>query len=368
VELMTPLLVRSVAKRACVVANSMATPVAAAGALEAATLLSNMLKIDREKAGRALTSPDSSPVSEVIALLAAAPNVPLFRVRHIAQIAFQLSLLPVVSSGSQADAFAGAVRSALAWASATTRYPSPAEHTANDVAQAGGTAADLCRATFNMLRASSNDGSTNAKKTELVSLLSSMADLLHSPSTDEEVVEAKLACLQLGVVMPKEIAYPKLESAWKPLTVLLPGLFLKARQLSDTNAPVLPVLTLQYIAETGDPKTREAIRADLFPPEWLTKELSPKDPYKPAGLQGDWDPNTPLSDDAPVHMWLLQALTCTNHTLKHVVGDFLYALGGDDASEFVRLVGLGSAAGLLQERDMFSAFQQMAEAGQVQYG
>ena len=33
---------------------------------------------------------------------------------------------------------------------------------------------------------------------------------------------------------------------------------------------------------------------------------------------------------------------------------------GGDAEEFVRLVGLGSAAGLLQQRDMFAAFQHMA--------
>jgi hypothetical protein len=36
------------------------------------------------------------------------------------------------------------------------------------------------------------------------------------------------------------------------------------------------------------------------------------------------------------------------------------AMCGGDTEEFVRLVGLGSAAGLLQQRDMFAAFQHMA--------
>ena len=41
-------------------------------------------------------------------------------------------------------------------------------------------------------------------------------------------------------------------------------------------------------------------------------------------------------------------------------GEAVLAMCGGDTDDFVRLVGLGSAAGLLQQRDMFGAFQHMA--------
>lgn len=368
-RLLAPKVVLLAARRACVVADELPAA-AAAAALEAATLLNNMMRIDRDKAGRALAAAGSSAVPDLIALLAAAPTVALLRLRYIGQISFQLSLLPAVSSGSHAAAFAAAVRSALAWVSATLRFP-PAEQAEEEVGHAGGLAADLCKATFNMLRARPNDGATDAKKVELESLLASMLDLLGAPSANEDVVEAKLACLQMAVTMPKELAYPRLSAAWKPLVALLPALLEVNNGADEGNAPILPLLTLQCIAE-ADADAAAAMRAHLFPPEFLTAEVDPADPYRPAALAPGWDPNNELPKDAPVHMRLLQKLTCTNYNLKRVAGDFLFALGaGDDAakaSEFVRLVGLGSAAGLLQERDMLSAFQQLAQAGRVQHG
>ena len=131
---------------------------------------------------------------------------------------------------------------------------------------------------------------------------------------------------------------------------------------SEGNAPVLLLLTLQKISAT-DAALCTAVRAALFPPDWLSFEFTKeRDPYRPPCMEPNWDPNTPLPIGAPVHLRLVQRLTCTNHTLKTVVGDLLYTLSGEDAGELVRLVGLGSAAGWLSERGMFSAFQQTARA------
>ena len=117
-------------------------------------------------------------------------------------------------------------------------------------------------------------------------------------------------------------------------------------------------MVLQGIAE-HDATAREALKRYIFAPKFLEAELDPKDPYRPAGEPAGFDPNLDLPDEAPLRMWLIKALTSSNYNLKRVVGDMLYAVSGDDSEEFVRLTGLGSAAGLLQERDMFAAFQHM---------
>ena len=49
--------------------------------------------------------------------------------------------------------------------------------------------------------------------------------------------------------------------------------------------------------------------------------------------------------------------------LKKMAGDFLFAVCADDADEFTHVVGLGSAAGLLQERGLFAQFQQAMGGG-----
>jgi hypothetical protein len=52
--------------------------------------------------------------------------------------------------------------------------------------------------------------------------------------------------------------------------------------------------------------------------------------------------------------------SCTgNAHLHRACGEAVLAMCGGDTNAFVRLVGLGSAAGLLQQRDMFAAFQHM---------
>ena len=45
-------------------------------------------------------------------------------------------------------------------------------------------------------------------------------------------------------------------------------------------------------------------------------------------------------------------LTSFQMTLKSAAGEFFYALAGEDASEYVRLVGFGNAAGLLAEKGL----------------
>ena len=57
-------------------------------------------------------------------------------------------------------------------------------------------------------------------------------------------------------------------------------------------------------------------------------------------------------------MHLLRLLTSTAHTAKHVAGNMLFAVCAEDAAEFTQLCGLGSAAGLLQERGLLAQFQQ----------
>ena len=53
--------------------------------------------------------------------------------------------------------------------------------------------------------------------------------------------------------------------------------------------------------------------------------------------------------------------SCTgNAHLHRACGEAVLAMCGGDTDDFVRLVGLGSAAGLLQQRDMLAAFQHIA--------
>ena len=65
---------------------------------------------------------------------------------------------------------------------------------------------------------------------------------------------------------------------------------------SEGNAPVLLLLTLQKISAT-DAALCTAVRAALFPPDWLSFEFTKeRDPYRPPCMEPNWDPNTP--DDA----------------------------------------------------------------------
>ena len=113
------------------------------------------------------------------------------------------------------------------------RYPSPTEHAPEDVGHVAAFAADACRTAFNLLRSIPNDGSSKAKRLEIESWLSSMIDVLGAaPGPDhhhqhqqqqikDAIKEAQLACLQIGVVLPEEMVYTRLQPAWPALLALL---------------------------------------------------------------------------------------------------------------------------------------------------
>jgi hypothetical protein len=79
-------------------------------------------------------------------------------------------------------------------------------------------------------------------------------------------------------------------------------------------------------------------------------------------------------DESSIAMKLRKHLTSTNPALKHYAEDFLYALCDQDgisrffsrltllASEFVKLVGMGHAAGFLMERKLWGALGGGAKA------
>ena len=113
------------------------------------------------------------------------------------------------------------------------RYPSPTEHAPEDVGHVAAFVADACRTAFNLLRSNPNDGSSKAKELEIESWLSLMIDVLgaapgpghhqhhHQQQIKDAIKEAQLACLQIGVVLPEEMVYTRLQPAWPALLALL---------------------------------------------------------------------------------------------------------------------------------------------------
>ena len=92
----------------------------------------------------------------------------------------------------------------------------------------------------------------------------------------------------------------------------------------------------------------------------LDAQADAADPYRPAGEPAGYDPNAPLPPGAPLRKHLVKMLCSSNAHLHRACGEAVLAMCGGDTDDFVRLVGLGSAAGLLQQRDMFATFQHMA--------
>ena len=105
--LLMPRLVLYAAQRACVANEALLPAGGTVAASEAATLLNNLLKMDRARAGGALARAESPTVPDIIALLSEAPKITLSRLRQFGQIGFQLSLLPAVASGPHAEALTG---------------------------------------------------------------------------------------------------------------------------------------------------------------------------------------------------------------------------------------------------------------------
>ena len=64
-----------------------------------------------------------------------------------------------------------------------------------------------------------------------------------------------------------------------------------------------------------------------------------------------------------LRLHLIKCMTSIDYTLKRVVADMLYAAVGEDPRELVRLCGIGSSAGVLQEKGMLAQMQQMQMAG-----
>ena len=48
-------------------------------------------------------------------------------------------------------------------------------------------------------------------------------------------------------------------------------------------------------------------------------------------------------------------MTASQMVLKKVCADLVFAMCEEDVSDFVTLTGIGNAAGLLQERNLFAA-------------
>ena len=157
-------------------------------------------------------------------------------------------------------------------------------------------------------------------------------------------------------------SFAQLHAEWRHVLDLLPEMLVAAEAAGSEEAAnqlVLPMLTLQKCAE-ADPATRAALRRHIFA-EGLDQPQG-VDPYQPAGTLG-WDPNATLGAAGSLRMHLLKTLTSTAHTSKHVCGNMLFAVCNDDPHDFAHLCGLGSAAGLLQERGLFAQFQDQMGAG-----
>ena len=283
----------------------------------------------------------------------------LRRLRYLGQIAFCASLSPAVAP--HVGSLSEATRSAFA--DVCKDLSSPATSAVDsffDVAIAAGLATDLARTLFNLIRLEPPDSSSLASRALMDSILTSLCDLLRCSSTEAAVTEAKADSLQLAVVIPKELACPALSSEWKPIAgLLLDRLKAAEEDTSESNGPIMPALVLQYLAES-EPALREAIKCFVIPKEYLDAPIDPDDPYRPAGQARGWDPNDKLPLDAPLRIRMIKALTSINYNLKRVVGDCLLALFAGDAQEFTRICGLGSAAGVLQERDLLGSFQHLS--------
>ena len=117
------------------------------------------------------------------------------------------------------------------------------------------------------------------------------------------------------------------------------------------------MLVLKGVCE-ADAAAADAVRGRVFA-DVLEAPRDAADPYRPAGEPAGYDPNAPLPPGAPLRRHLVKLLCASNDRLKRACGDCLLAACGGDAAELVRLAGLGSAAGLLQERDLFAGFQHM---------
>ena len=329
-----------------------------AASAEAAVLLNNLLVLDRNLVGTALCTPEHledgvGALPAVSDALEHAAQLPLQQLRLLAQIAFHLSLVPAASPF--ANDFLTAARHALTWVTDSVLMPGSLD----DVDMAASFAADLVRTLFNLLRTAPPDIASSTDRAAVEELLMAAAALLRNDGRSDELKQAKLAALQIPVVLPAELAYPALRSEWRRVLEVTHELLVACDKPGASEQagrePVLPLVVLKGIVDS-DATIRDEAKRFLFPPGCLSAQFDPKDPYRPAGELPGFDPNAPLPANASTRARLIKQLTSMDHTLKRVAGEFLLALCADDTHEFVRLCGLGSAAGLLQEKDQMGAF------------
>ena len=162
---------------------------------------------------------------------------------------------------------------------------------------------------------------------------------------------------QLAFAMPKGPTFREIAADWRSVTALLLPLLQAAERMDlwgdgadgvtaaarkeAFDAPLLPLVTLQYVCEVEAEAARQ-MREEVFPAAERSQATIPK-------------PDRPLPEGATLREHLLKQMTASQMVLKKVCADLVFAMCEEDVSDFVTLTGIGNAAGLLQERNLFAA-------------
>ena len=378
----SPRAVASAAEHACLAAGSKRELDSwGYAAAEALALLNNQLVLDSASVSGALCSPPIDALPKLVAALERGHALPPRVLQFAGPVAFHVSC-----NGAAVGAHAATLLRAcsIAVCVASEMLGAPALP-ADDEAPCAKLAAGSARALFNLLRLAppwgdvegdgdgvgdgdgdGEDGGDGGVAKALTSqLVGAVVRLLESPGKSSELHDARLASLQLCIALPKDTVHSQLveKAAWRPMAATLRPAFEAVEDEGVCcNEPLVPCHVLQGVCEADD-GSRKALKLLLFD-DVIDDEPDADDPYRPVGEAKGYDPTRPIAPGAPVRCYLVKALTSSNYNLKTTVGNFLYALcdegDGKAAEEFVRLCGLGSAAGLLQERNLFAAFQHLA--------
>ncbi|ELR22099.1 uncharacterized protein ACA1_158950 [Acanthamoeba castellanii str. Neff] len=126
--------------------------------------------------------------------------------------------------------------------------------------------------------------------------------------------------------------------------------FLRRQFDHPDETQVAPVLMVLVAIAKGIPALRDYMMARCFPAQ--PPPLSSSKPIEPPS---NWMENE-------IGSRLLKLMTAVNYGLKHYVNEFIYVLCAEDVDAFVRITGLGNAAGWLATRNLFQGFQKMGSA------
>ena len=375
---------------------------------EAIAALNNLLVADRSKAASHLCAEQLGVLSHIEGLLQRvsefASRVPAERVAQmmprlqlLGPIIFQLSLCPEVLpkhvKGLKAAALAalGGIAGLLSVAGESPHKPSAGSDAEKESEPVAGFCAHLVRATFNLLRMGNLDDATSAKVVTVVAGLlgggdsepvHTGADAPRRPTPSAAIREMRHAALQMLFLLPEGATTfsPALCRGWRTVCddLLEPQVRLKEALSQPTAAGVaardggsaedaakecvLPLIILQRMADANI-EMRQALKERIFTKAVLEADYgsADRDPYNPAGQEGRWDPNAPIDADTPLSLVLIKQLTCMNDMLNMMTRNMLFSACGEDPQDFTLLVGLGSAAGLLQEKGLFAQFQQQVQ-------